>query len=354
MQTNLLVLGAGKIGRAAAEMLAGTGDYRVTLADSHKPEEGHREITRLHLDVTDDKALAGALKGRDGVISALPYFLDLRIARFAREAGVHYFDPTEDVRTAREIRALAEAGGDTVFIPQCGLAPGFIAIVAHHLVDRFEKPRDVKLRVGALPQFPDNALRYNLTWSTEGLINEYCNTCEVIHEGTRREVPPLEGLEHLSLDGVNYEAFATSGGIGSLCESLAGRVNNLNYKTVRYPGHRDMVKMLAVDLNLCARRDVFKDVIENGIPLTQQDVVVIFVTVTGLKAGKLTQESYAKKIYDDTEGAGWSAIQLTTASAICAMVDLHREGALPQSGFVRQEETDFQAFIANRFGRVFA
>ena len=100
------------------------------------------------------------------------------------------------------------------------------------------------MRVGALPQFPTNALRYNLTWSTDGLINEYCNFCEVIHDGRRLEVLPLEGLEHFSLDGVRYEAFNTSGGLGTLCETLAGRVRTLNYKTVRYNGHRELMQFL--------------------------------------------------------------------------------------------------------------
>ena len=238
----------------------------------------------------------------------------------------------------------------------CGLAPGFIAIVASYLVGKFDQPHDVKLRVGALPQYPDNALKYNLTWSTDGLINEYCNPCEAIYQGERREVLPLEGLEHFSLDGARYEAFSTSGGIGSLCETLDGKVQNLNYKTVRYPGHRDMVKMLADDLNLCARRDVFKDVIEHGIPFTKQDVVIIFVTVTGLRGGILTQESYATKIYGSAgdNGGEWSAIQLTTASAICAMVDLHQGGKLPSSGFVKQEDVNFEDFTANRFGKVYA
>jgi len=212
--------------------------------------------------------------------------------------------------------------------------------------------------VGALPQFPDNSLKYNLTWSTDGLINEYCNPCEAIHDGQRRELLPLEGLESFSLDGVDYEAFSTSGGVGTLCESLDGKVRNLNYKTVRYPGHRNMVQMLARDLKMCEHRDEFKKLIEHGIPVTRQDVALIFVTVTGKRGGLLTQESYAKKIYGDAEATGqntgMSAIQKTTAAGICAMVDLHRDGKLPATGFVRQEEADFKDFIANRFGKIYA
>jgi saccharopine dehydrogenase-like NADP-dependent oxidoreductase len=354
--TKVVVLGAGKIGITVARVLQDTDDYEVTLADADAKAleiRPHGKIAHQVVDVTDDEALAKMLGGQGAVISALPYFLNLKVAEVARRCGVHYFDPTEDVATARHIRGLAD-GADTAFVPQCGLAPGFISIAARHLVDRFDDPQDVKLRVGALPQYPDNALRYNLTWSTDGLINEYCNPCETIHEGARRETLPLEGLEHFSLDGVDYEAFSTSGGIGTLCETYDGKVHNLNYKTVRYPGHRDMVKMLADDLNLCERRDVFKDVIEHGVPMTRQDVVVIFVTVRGMKRGLLTQESFVRKIYGDREEDGWSAIQKTTAAAIAAMVDLQREGKLPDTGFVRQEDVDLDIFLANRFGVLYA
>ena len=352
----ILVLGAGKIGIAVAHMLRDVGGYDVTLGDalamSHGTDDSN-PVRRVQLDVNDSVSLRKCLGKHEAVISTLPFFLCLPVAEAARALGVHYFDPTEDVHTARRIREIA-TGANTVFAPQSGLAPGFVAIVAQHLVDRFDEPHDVRLRVGALPQFPDNMLKYNLTWSTDGLINEYCNPCEVIHEGERRDAVPIEGLEQFSLDGSQYEAFATSGGVGSLCETLAGRVRNLNYKTIRYPGHRDMIRMLVNDLKLCSRRDVFKDVIEHGIPVTRQDVVVIFVSVSGMKDGRLVQESYAKRIYAEGGDGRWSAIQLTTASAICAVVDLVAAGALPLAGFIKQEQIGYDAFTTNRFGRVYA
>jgi saccharopine dehydrogenase-like NADP-dependent oxidoreductase len=115
-----------------------------------------------------------------------------------------------------------------------------------------------------------------------------------------------------------------------------------------------MVLMLARDLKLCEHRDTFKKLIEYGVPTTRQDVVLVFVTVTGRRDGLLAQESYAKKIYGDAHRGGRSAIQKTTAAGVCTMIDLHREGKLPKKGFVRQEQADFQDFIANRFGKVYA
>ena len=350
----ILVLGAGKIGGAVAEMLAAGGDYAVAVADRDPaflalvpPERAER----LEIDVADETALASAMRGREAVLSALPFFLNPLVARVAGAAGVHYFDLTEDVATTRAVRAAAENAA-TAFMPQCGLAPGYISVVAHDLAQRFDSVRDVHMRVGALPQFPVNALKYNLTWSTDGLINEYCNACEAIHEGRPIEAMPLEGLEHFSLDGIDYEAFNTSGGLGTLCETLAGRVQSLNYKTVRYPGHRDVIHLLLEDLRLRDRRALLKDVLETAVPITHQDVVLIFVTVAGWRDNRLTQESYAKKIYArELDGKLWSAIQLTTAAGICAMVDLHRDGKLPARGFIRQEQANLADFLANRFGR---
>jgi len=222
-------------------------------------------------------------------------------------------------------------------------------------VKTFESLRTVHMRVGALPQFPTNALKYNLTWSTDGLINEYCNPCEAIHQNERREVLPLEGLEHFSLDGITYEAFNTSGGLGTLCDTLEGKVETLNYKTVRYPGHRDLIKLLVEDLRLGQRRHILKDVLETSVPMTKQDVVLIFVTVSGMREGHLTQESYAKKIYNGRIGeTEQSAIQITTAAGICAMVDLLRDGKLRSKGFVRQEDASLSEFVMNRFGRAYA
>jgi saccharopine dehydrogenase-like NADP-dependent oxidoreductase len=355
--TRVLVLGSGKIGTAIAELLAETGDYRVTVADQNP-----RSLTRpaalgietLAVEVEDFAALHAAIQGHDAVLSACPYHLTPAIAEAARQCGAHYFDLTEDVESTRRVKRMA-AEADTAFVPQCGLAPGFISIVAHDLCRRFDVLHSVHMRVGALPQYPSNALKYNLTWSTDGLINEYCNPCEAIVDGTLREVMPLEGDEAFALDGVSYEAFNTSGGLGTLCETLAGKVRNLDYKTVRYPGHRDIVRLLIQDLRLGERRHILKDVLETAIPITHQDVVLIFVTVSGIQDGQLRQESFARKIYSKPiNGRTWSAIQVTTAAGICAMLDLMRDGRLPNHGFVRQEQAGLDDFLANRFGRHYA
>ena len=355
--TKLTLFGAGKIGEAIVHLLARTGDYEIQVVDSDPLRLAPlmaKNVKCVAQSITEEANLDGILRGQHVVMSAMPYFLTVAIAKAAARAGAHYFDLTEDVESTRAVMKLAD-GATRALVPQCGLAPGFVSIVANDLAKRFDRLRDVNMRVGALPTYPTNALKYNLTWSTDGLINEYCNPCLAIRDGGAIETLPLEEVEHFSLDGVDYEAFNTSGGLGTLTESLSGRVENLNYKTVRYPGHRDIIKMLVRDLRLDRRRDLLKDVLETAIPMTRQDVVLVFVTVTGERDGRLQQDTYAKKIYArEIDGQLFSAIQVTTAAGICAMVDLLVQGKLPQAGFVRQEQAALGDFLGNRFGSYYA
>ncbi|MDB6086621.1 MAG: lysDH [Gammaproteobacteria bacterium] len=355
---DIVVVGAGKIGSMIAELLVRSGDYAVTVVDRSQQQLDRLEIgvavTKMAVDITQGHSLRKILEGKFAVLSAAPYHATQLIAEAAKAAGSHYLDLTEDVASTRVVKQLA-AGARTAFIPQCGLAPGFITIVASDLASRFDQLQDVRMRVGALPKFPSNALNYNLTWSTDGVINEYCEPCEAIVNGQLRETQPLEELEEFSLDGILYEAFNTSGGLGTLCETLAGKVRNLNYRTIRYPGHAAIMKALLNDLRLRDRRDLLKDILENSVPITLQDVVIVFVTVSGLRAGQLVQETYAHKIYAAPLGGRVrSAIQITTAGGICAVLDMLSAGDLPQSGLIRQEGIKLQPFLANRFGRCYA
>jgi saccharopine dehydrogenase-like NADP-dependent oxidoreductase len=355
----VLLLGAGKIGTAIARFLAHTGDYDVLVGDvderALERTAAHANVKTIRLDSSSPAELDRAMKGRQSVLSALSFSLNQNVARAALANGLSYFDLTEDVHTTKVVREIAgRAKVGQIFMPQCGLAPGFVSIAAHHLTIGFEKLDEVELRVGALPQFPTNEMKYNLTWSTDGLINEYGNPCEAIHDGKLIEVLPLEGLEHFSLDGVDYEAFNTSGGVGTLAETLDGKVRQLNYKTVRYRGHRNLMHFLMNELRLNHRRHILKDILENSVPVTPQDVVLIFCTVSGWKNGLLTQVTDARKIYaGEFMGERCSAIQITTASAICAVLDLHVSGKLPNQGFVRQEQVMLDDFLNNRFGAVY-
>lgn len=354
----IAVIGAGNIGDMISHLLSRSGDYRVSLADFSAETLAkiapHDALTTHQLDVSDEAALKTFLAGKYAVLSAAPFHMTSFVAKAAHGLGVHYLDLTEDVATTKLVYDLSK---DTkcALIPQCGLAPGFISIVAADLASHFDKIDMLGLRVGALPLYPTNSLGYNLNWSTDGVINEYIMPCEAVLDGKFVTVPPLEELEHFILDGVKYECFNTSGGLGSLGETMADRAHILNYKTIRYPGHRDAMKMLIKDLRLGEQRQLFKEVLENALPATSQDLVLIMVTAKGWKDGKFVEESYVNKVDNGVlDGRHWTAIQITTATAICAVLDMLVNGDLPQQGLVKQEDIPLQAFLDNRFGKSYA
>jgi len=358
----VLVLGAGKIGALISGLLAQANDYEVRLADvngdtaaSVARAHDRRNLSACALDAGDRTALARHLVERpvDAVISSLPFYCNVAVAQAARDHGLHYFDLTEDVEVTRGVRAIAN-GAPTAFVPQCGLAPGFISIAADELISHFEELRTVKLRVGALPQHPNNVLKYSLTWSTEGLINEYGNPCLAISDRRLVEVAPLEGLEEIEIDGTLYEAFNTSGGLGSLAETYGERCEQMNYKTMRYPGHCGQMRLLMNDLKLNQDRGTLKRILENAVPQTVQDVVIVYVAVSGRQEGEFREENYVNKIYpQQIAGRLWSAIQVSTAAGITAVADLVLANPGAYRGFVRQEQFRLPDLLANRFGAWF-
>jgi len=360
---DVLVLGAGKIGALISGLLAESGDYRVQLADSNPGAaarvvnaHGLDHLQAFDIDATDEDALASHLRAHpvDAVISGLPYFCNVSVARVARNQGLHYFDLTEDVAVTEAVRELA-AGSDKVFAPQCGLAPGFISIAANELIQHFDSLKSVKLRVGALPQHPNNVLKYSLTWSTDGVINEYGNLCKSIVDGEEVDVMPLEGLEEIEIDGRLYEAFNTSGGLGSLGDTYRGEVTNMDYKTIRYPGHCEQMRLLMNGLKLNHDRETLKRILENSVPQTLQDVVIIYAAVTGYQDGELREENYVNRVYPQVvAGRLWSAIQVTTAAGICSVMDLVLSDPKRHGGFVAQEEFRLADILDNRFGRFYA
>jgi saccharopine dehydrogenase-like NADP-dependent oxidoreductase len=206
------------------------------------------------------------------------------------------------------------------------------------------------MRVGALPLSASNQMKYYLSWSTAGLINEYCQFGEALYQGRRIPTAPLDGVERLTIDGVEYEAFNTSGGVATMCETFQDKISDLSYKTLRYPGHRDLMKFLLYDLNLSQRRDVLTQIFDQEVPLTFSDVVVIYVNSVGNDESGLIQRSFVKKIYAGRVLARpLSAIQLSTAAGVTAVLELFARGELP-SGFVKQESISLEQFFSTHWG----
>jgi saccharopine dehydrogenase-like NADP-dependent oxidoreductase len=352
----VLVLGAGKVGSTVADMLAETYGVHVTLADRITPLHvpgSDALVKRIALNVEDTEALAAVLMQHQAVINALPFFHAARVAKAAAHAKLHYFDLTEDVAATSAIRAIA-SDAQCALMPQCGLAPGVIGMLGAALGENFEDLYDLRMRVGALTRNPTNELRYNFTWSIDGVINEYCNPCEAIVHGEVTSVQPLEGYETFTLEGDDFEAFNTSGGLGTLCETLKGKVRNLDYKTIRYPGHRQGMQFLLHDLRLIERRDLLREVLEHAVPHSRQDVVIMFASASGKREGRFEQDTRSAHIFGSSlRGTERTAIELTTAAGVCGAFELQMSGKLPARGFVAQEEVSLAAFLATRVGHYY-
>ena len=348
----LLVLGLGKVGSLVGVLL--NHQFEVTGADKQKPHyDFELPFPVLEVDVTSDHFLQDILPKYDGVVSALPFFLNKPIAQVAHDHGMHYFDLTEDVETTNFIRGLAKTSKG-VMAPQCGLAPGLIGIIGADLTTGFTKLRDIELRVGALPRYPNGLLAYSFTWSPAGVINEYINDAEAISNGVRKMMPSLEGFEYINIEGQEFEAFTTSGGLGTMCETYEGKVDTLNYKTIRYPGHGKLMRFLMYELIMKNDKQLLEDILKNAKPPVKEDVVYVYAVVEGWQGEKVFRNEYFRAFYPiEIDGKQWRAISWTTAASVAAVVEMVAKGSLPGKGFIKQEEIPFDKFLETENGAFF-
>jgi len=345
------VLGLGKVGLLAATFLH-EADFEVVGIDQRTPREPAPFPVRS-ADLTQAASLEKELAGFEAVLSCLPYHLNLTIAETAHRLGIHYFDLTEDVGTTQRIVELSETSAG-LMAPQCGLAPGFVAIVAASLVESFDVCRSIRMRVGALPQHPTGLLGYAFNWSPEGVVNEYLNDCEVLEEGERKWVSAMEWRETLYVDGTQLEAFTTSGGLGTMCDTYHGRVANIDYKTIRYPGHMDLMNFFFHELLMRERRGLAGEILTNAKPPVTDDVVYVHVSTEGMIGGHLKRHEFVRSYRPRMVGGSRNtAIAWTTAGSVAAVVEMVRTGALPRHGLLKQEQISFDAFLATPTGSLF-
>lgn len=344
---SVAVLGLGKVGLLVAQLLDSAG-FEVVGIDARGERAGLPGA--VSVDVRDGDALREALRGVDAVISCLPYVLNAAIAAAACELGVHYLDLTEDRETSDTVRSLS-ADARAALVPHCGLAPGFICVVGSDLAARVEGPQRVMLRVGALPRTPSSALGYAFTWSASGVVNEYLNDCEVLRAGRRSTVPALAEIEPLVVDGIALEAFTTSGGLGTMCETFEGRIASLDYKSLRYPGHCSLMRFFLHELRMEESRSDAERILNAAYPPVRDDVVFVFAVAEGSFDGMATREEFLR-VYHPLEigGEPRTAIAWTTAAGVVAVLELLAGGELPGRGFVRQEDIPLEAFLSTRAG----
>ncbi|HWW61556.1 MAG TPA: saccharopine dehydrogenase C-terminal domain-containing protein [Thermoanaerobaculia bacterium] len=349
----MLVLGAGRMGLGAVHDLVSQSDVTsVTVADMElaKAQEiaarypGRVEAAQI--DCSDRAAVVALMRGHASAISAVNYWLNTSLAQAAIEAGTNFCDlgGNNDVVDAElALDAEARAAGVNI-IPDCGLAPGMVAVLVAHGVERFPQLEEVHIRVGGLPQDPQPPLDYQLVFSVEGLINEYIEPARVIRDGKVVTVESMTELESLDFPAPfgTMEAFQTSGGTSTLVETYLGKVRELDYKTIRFPGHCDKFKTM-IDLGLCSSepmtvdgatvkpRRVLGDLLVRNLPADGPDVVLVRVEFAG--GGKRLRYDIIDRFDPET---GLSAMMRTTAfpASIVALMMARNQttskGALPQ------------------------
>jgi saccharopine dehydrogenase (NAD+, L-lysine-forming) len=343
------VLGLGKVGALVGELLSISG-FAVTGHDARELGRKDLPFATEITDVADHAALEKALSGSNAVVSCLPYFLNKGVAKIAHKLGLHYFDLTEDVPTTKAIIELSKTSRG-LMAPQCGLAPGFVGIVGAYLIEQFDQCRSCHMRVGALPQHPKGLMGYSFNWSPEGVVNEYLNDCEVIEDGEIKWISPMEWIEKIFIGGIELEAFTTSGGLGTMCETYLGRVPNIDYKTMRYPGHVKLMNFFFHELLMRERREEAGEILVHAKPPVDDDIVYIHVSAEGEIEGRMQRREFVRSLKPiEIGGKMRTAISWTTASSIVAVIEMVFNGTLPQNGFLKQEDIPLDAFLKTKNG----
>ena len=354
---NILIAGAGIIGKTVAHWLDASNDYHVHIIDIQpiSPPLSKRIVT-AQIDVNDQQRLHAFLKQHQitAVIGTLPHQQLMTLTELIATLPIHYFDVTEDTRIANHLANVPQTQPRAI-VPQCGLAPGYINVIAHDLMHAFDRIETVKLRCGAIPQNVSNSLHYAFTWSVDGLINEYINPCYTLQNKVLTLVPALSDIEDIEIDGQCFEAFNTSGGLAGLAQHFEGQIQQMDYKTIRYPGHAEKMKFLLQDLKLSQHRNELIKILTRTIPHTDEDVVVIYVSINGYINDQLTQKYFVKKYYPQTVfGCHCSALQLTTTAGLCSMVDIVLNNPKQYQGLVQHQQFSLASLFDNRFGQPLA
>jgi lysine 6-dehydrogenase len=365
----ILVLGAGRMGLGAAYDLAHNSEAEaVTVADLDLERARavvetvkSPKLTPAQVDVADENAVVALMRGHDAAISCVTYFHNLRLARAAIAARVNFCDLGGNNAVVDAELALdeeARAAGINI-IPDCGLAPGMVSVLAAHGAARFNELEELHIRVGGLPQAPKPPLDYQIVFSVEGLINEYVERARVIRDGRIVEIDSMTELERLEFPAPfgEMEAFQTSGGTSTLPETFSGRVRELDYKTIRYPGHcekfRTMINLgltssdaIEVDGARVAPRRIFGEMLVRHLPADEPDAVLIRLEFRGVMNGAQRTLRYDIIDYFD-EQTGLSAMMRTTAFPASIIAQMMARGETLMRGATPQERcVPPEAFVA--------
>lgn len=331
---NVLIVGSGRIG-SAVNILLGQ-HYTVAVHDPIALPSGTQTL---------DEAIQ--LSNPGAIVCCTPAAMNFKTAQACAQHNIAYFDLTEDIFVRDGIEQMLLTNKVTVpFIPQCGLAPGMVNILACDLIKKTTDVHSVKIRVGAIPQVPNNKLGYDVTWSADGLINEYIHQCEVLDNHVISKRESCEELECEIIDGMQFVAGLTSGGIGSMLKYLQTiGIKEANYKTLRWPGHWELIQFLKSDLQLAVHKDEFIKIFDQSLTNNQPDMIVIKIVVQGKE-----RLEYEKIIFPANS---FTAIRSSTASGISAVVDSYLKGLIPLSGMVTHDQISMDMLSQSNFVNVY-
>jgi len=365
----ILVLGAGRMGLGAAFDLVHNSpnvesvtvaDFDIKKAEEVAGKVDSAKVTPHHIDVSNISDVADLMKSHDSAISCVNYWYNVELSQAAIDTKTNFCDLGGNNYIVDKQLALdgqAKRAGISI-IPDCGLAPGMVSVLAMHGAKRFDETDEIHIRVGGLPQIPKPPLNYQLVFSVEGLINEYIELARVIREGKITEVESMTEIESLSFDGFPpLEAFQTSGGTSTLPETFLGKVRELDYKTIRYAGHCEKFKTM-IDLGLCSSeeilvdyarvtpRKVFGELLTRHLPADELDYVLVRLEFTGAKDGE-TKNLRFDIVDKQDEQTGLSAMMRTTAFPASIIAQMSASGDVLERGATPQEKTiDSEKFVA--------
>ncbi len=354
----IAVIGAGLMGRAVVYDLAqqetvrkvGVFDIKKDVATAVAETYGYGKGIAGRLDASDETAASELMQEYAAAVSCVTYQHNPGLTRAAIRASCHLVDlggNNDAVRAQLEMNDEAVAA-DVIVIPDCGLAPGMVAVLAADAVARFDHVNSLKIRVGGLPQSPRPPLNYQMVFSAEGLINEYWEPCVILEDGKKKTVNPMTGLELLEFDGVGkLEAFYTSGGTSTLPDTYEGRIDFLDYKTIRYPGHCQLFRPM-LEIGLASRleldigdrtvppRAVLSALLEKNLSFGDLDLVLVRMIAEGRKDDR--DKAVIYEIVDRQESKeGLTAMMRTTSFPAAIVAWMAAAGEVTQRGCQPQE-----------------
>lgn len=335
-------------------------DFDLKKADAVAKAVGTDRVIAHHIDVSNYVDVVDLMKNHDSAISCVNYWYNVELSKAAIATNTNFCDLGGNNYIVDEQLALDDKAKDAGIniIPDCGLAPGMVSILAMHGAKRFDEIDEIHIRVGGLPQHPKTLLEYQLVFSVEGLINEYIEVARVIRDGKITEVESMTEIESLAFEGFPpLEAFQTSGGTSTLPDTFLGKIKELDYKTIRYAGHCEKFKTM-IDLGLCSSEEILIDyqkvnprkvlgeLLQKYLPADEPDYVLVRLDFVGKKDG--ANKKLRFDIVDrQDEQTGLSAIMRTTAFPASIIAQMMATGDVLMRGATPQEKAiDSDKFVA--------